>query len=200
MEELIYLVRHGQTEFNQAQRLQGQWDSALTELGQEQARRMGNHLKPLIDDPERWVMIASPLGRTVRTAEIIRETIGLDCDITLDPRIQEVHVGDWEGFHHHEIEAAAPGVMKVPGWLTRAPGGETYEDIAARIGAFIAEIDESDGRRRIVVSHGIAGRILRALYSGAAPEQLWTTRPPPQDAVFHLSGGNVARVDIREET
>lgn len=198
MEELIYLVRHGQTEFNQAQRLQGQRNSTLTELGVEQARRMGSHLKPLVDDHDRWVMIASPLGRTVHTAEIIRETIGLKSEITLDPRIQEVNVGDWEGFHHQEIEAMAPGVMKEPGWLLRAPGGERYEDIAGRIGSFIAEIDETDGRRRIVVSHGIAGRILRGLYSGLAPDQIWVGRPPPQDAVFHLSGGKVVRIDDQD--
>ncbi len=198
MEKLIYLVRHGQTEFNHAQRLQGQWDSVLTELGVEQARRMGAHLKPLVDDPDRWVMIASPLGRTVRTAEIIRETIGLKSEISLEPRIKEVDVGEWEGFHHHEIEAVAPGITREPGWLLRAPGGERYEDLAGRIGSFIAEIDESDGRRRIVVSHGIAGRIMRALYAGLPPEQLWTLRPPPQDAVFHLSGGKIARIDERD--
>lgn len=196
---MIYLVRHGQTEFNHAQRLQGQCNSDLTELGMEQARRMGSHLKPLIDDHERWLMIASPLGRTVRTAEIIRETIGLNCEIALEPRIQELHCGEWEGFHHHEIEAAAPGTIGKKGWLLTAPGGERYEDIAGRIASFIAEIDESDGRCRIVVSHGIAGRILRALYSGAPADQLWSHRPPPQDAVFHLAGGKVARIDIRED-
>ena len=156
---------------------------------------MGSHLKPLVDDPDRWDIIASPLGRTVATAEIIRETIGLTSAITLEPRIQEVHVGDWEGFHHHEIEAVAPGVMKEPGWLLRAPGGERYDQIAGRIGSFIAEIDETDGRRRILVSHGIAGRILRALYGGVPPDQLWAGKPPPQDAVFHLSGGKIARID-----
>ena len=159
---------------------------------------MGNHLKPLVEDPAQWDIIASPLGRTVHTAEIIRETIGLRAEIKLEPRIQEVHVGAWEGFHHHDIEAAAPGIMKEPGWLLRAPGGENYDQIAGRIGSFIAEVDETDGRRRILVSHGIAGRILRALYRGVTPDQLWIGKPPPQDAVFHLSGGKVARIDDRD--
>ena len=192
---MIYLVRHGQTEFNHAKRLQGQCDSVLTALGIEQARRMGGHLKPLVHDPERWTIVASPLGRTIRTAEIIRETVGLTSEIVLEPRIQEVHVGAWEGFSHSEIEVTAPGVMAEPGWLLRAPGGERYEDLAARIGSFVAEIDESDGRRRIVVSHGIAGRILRALYLGIPEDQLWALKPPPQDAVFHLSGGKIVRID-----
>ena len=196
---MIYLVRHGQTEFNHAHRLQGQRDSALTELGQEQACRMGNHLKPLVDDHERWTITASPLGRTVRTAEIIRKTLGLTCEITLDPRIQEVNCGDWEGFHHHEVEAAAPGAMQQPGWLLRTPGGECYEDISSRLGSFIADIDENDEYHRIVVSHGIAGRILRALYSGVQPDLLWSTPSPPQDAVFRLTGGKAIRIDTRED-
>ncbi len=195
MAELIYLVRHGQTEYNAAQRLQGQCDSTLTALGVEQARRMGNHLKALVEDPAQWDIIASPLGRTVRTAEIIRETIGLDCEIRLEPRVQELHVGAWEGFHHNEIEAMSPGVVGTPGWLLTAPGGERYDDVAGRIQSFMAEIDESDGRRRIVVSHGIAGRILRNLYARVAPDQIWLGKPPPQDAVFHLSGGKIARIN-----
>jgi broad specificity phosphatase PhoE len=196
---VIYLVRHGQTEYNAAKRLQGQCDSVLTPLGIEQARRMGAHLKRQVEDPARWIMIASPLGRTVATAEIIRETVGLTCEIQLEPRIMELHVGEWEGLHHHEIEAASPGVVGPPGWLLTAPGGERHGDLTGRISSFIDEIDEADAYRRILVSHGITGRILRALYSGEADDRLWLTPSPPQDAVFHLSGGKVARIDIRED-
>jgi probable phosphoglycerate mutase len=197
---VIYLVRHGQTEYNAAHRLQGQCDSVLTPLGIEQARRMGEHLKRRVDDPARWIVIASPLGRTVATAEIIRETIALPCDIQLEPRIMELHVGAWEGLHQHEIEALSPGTVGPAGWLLTAPGGERHDDIAGRIASFIAELDETDGYSRIIVSHGITGRILRALYCGAAPDQLWLTPPPPQDAVFQLSGGKVARIDVLEDS
>jgi broad specificity phosphatase PhoE len=196
---LIYLVRHGQTEFNRDKRLQGQCDSPLTELGQEQARRMGAHLKALVDDHARWQMIASPLGRAAHTARIIRETIGLKSEIKHDPRIQELHVGEWEGFNHAEIEAAAAGITREPGWLLRSPGGERHADIAARVTEFLNEIDETDGMNRIVVSHGITGRILRGIYTKSTPEQIWGNVPPPQDAVFHLSGGAVRRIDIKED-
>ncbi len=165
-----------------------------------QARRVGLQLKALVDDPARWIMIASPLGRTVATAEIIRETIGLDCEIQLEPRIMELHVGEWEGLHHHgRSRRRPPASSAAPGWLLRAPGGERHADIVARVTEFLNEIDETDGVNRIVVSHGITGRILRALYCGAMPDQLWLTSPPPQDAVFHLSGGKVARIDTRED-
>ncbi len=197
--KLIYLVRHGQTEFNRDKRLQGQCDSPLTELGQDQARRMGTHLKALVDDHERWRIIASPLGRAAHTARIIRDTIGLKAQIEHDPRIQELHVGDWEGLDHAGIEAAAPGFTREPGWLLRAPGGERHDDIVARVTDFLSGIDETDGVNRIVVSHGITGRILRGIYTKATPEQIWGQNPPPQDAVFHLSGGAVRRIDIQDE-
>ncbi len=85
----------------------------------------------------------------------------------------------------------APGVLDQPGWLFASPGGETYDMVAARVGAWLRELDETDGRRRIVVSHGVAGSVLRELYGGGPAEQ---TRPP-QDAVFLLYGGVVGRVD-----
>ena len=156
---------------------------------------MGGHLKAAIRDHSRIRIIASPLGRTMRTAEIIRDTIGIQAEIALEPRIQEVHVGDWEGLAHAEIEAAAPGAMGQPGWLLRTPGGESFDDVAGRVSAFMTEIDETDGCCRIVVSHGIAGRILRGLYAGETTDAIWTTPPPPQDAVFHLSNGRVLRID-----
>ncbi len=52
---------------------------------------------------------------------------------------------------------------------------------------------------RIVVSHGITGRILRGIYTKQTPEQIWGHTPPPQDAVFHLSRGAVRRIDIQED-
>jgi probable phosphoglycerate mutase len=76
-----------------------------------------------------------------------------------------------------------------------APNGETYQDVADRLSAWLEEIDEQDGVRRIVVSHGIAGRILRHLYAQEPLEQLWTTPAPPQDAVFRLHGRLVERID-----
>ena len=87
---MIFLIRHGQTEFNLQRRLQGRMDSPLTELGIEQARRMGRVLKQAVSDPETWTIISSPLGRTRRTAEIVCETIGLGCEIETDDRLMEI--------------------------------------------------------------------------------------------------------------
>ena len=197
---MIFLVRHGQTEFNVEGRMQGRRDSPLTPLGVEQARRMGACLKDLVEDPATVELIASPLGRTVRTAEIIRETAGLDCRIVADERLAEVHLGEWEGLTREEIAPLAPtGLIDSPGWLCRTPGGETFEDLIARLSSFLADVDETDGRRRLVVAHGGSGRVLRALYSEAPREHVWLGDWPPQDAVFRLHGGVVGRVDAGAE-
>ena len=192
---MIFLIRHGQTDFNAERRLQGRLDSRLTETGIGQARRMAGVLRPFVAEHPDWVIVASPAGRTRHTAQIVREELGLEGEIQLEPRLAEVDVGCWEGLNAAEIEAAHPGMMAEPGWLCRSPDGERLEDLAARLGAWLAEIDPADGRRRIVVSHGIAGRVLRWLYGKEQPDAVWTTPSPPQDAVFLLHGGVVGRVD-----
>jgi probable phosphoglycerate mutase len=192
---LIFLIRHGQTDFNAEGRLQGRLDSQLTQLGREQARRMAEQLRPFVEDHPHWSMICSPSLRTRTTAGIVREALGLPCELEIEPRVAEVDVGAWEGFTREDLEREAPGVFGTPGWLCRGPGGETQEVLAARLADWLAGIDESDGRRRIVVSHGIAGRMLRHLYAKEHPELLWTTAAPPQDAVFRLYAGTVGRID-----
>lgn len=188
---MIFLIRHGQTEFNVHRRLQGRMDSPLTELGRQQARRMGEVLKAHMDDPGRWLVVSSPLGRTLATAKIVCETLGLGCAIETDQRLAEIDVGDWEGLCREEIEAERPGACSAEGWIFTAPRGETREEMAARLTAMLAEHDEADGRRRLFVAHGLSGTVLREIYARAGAEPAW----PPQDAVFQLSGGAIQRVD-----
>ena len=70
---MIYLLRHGQTEFNAQGRLQGHVDSNLTEKGVNQARAMGRALSRLIDDPTEWRIAVSPLGRAQATAGLVAD-------------------------------------------------------------------------------------------------------------------------------
>ena len=173
---MIFLIRHGQTEFNVQRRLQGRMDSPLTELGVEQARRMGRVLEGFTGQPDGWRVVSSPLGRTLRTAEIVCETIGLGCRIETDARLAEIDVGAWEGMTREEIEATTPGACSAEGWIFTAPGGETYADVAGRVRAVLADHDEDDGARRLFVSHGLAGSVLREVYAKAEFERSW----PPQ--------------------
>src|SRR5580704_8037983 len=94
---MIYLARHGQTEFNRDGRLQGRIDSPLTELGLDQAAQVGAWFAPRIDDPARWTVSTSPLGRARKTAAIIAAASGLGGRVVTDERLIELSIGAWEG-------------------------------------------------------------------------------------------------------
>jgi broad specificity phosphatase PhoE len=94
---MIYLCRHGQTEWNRAHRLQGQCESDLTPLGRAQAGAMGDLLHDLMqrDTDRPWRIVASPLRRARDTAGIIGARLGLP--VEFDDRLMELTVGEWEG-------------------------------------------------------------------------------------------------------
>ena len=192
---MIYLVRHGQTEFNRIGRLQGHVDSPLTPLGVDQAERVGALLKSLIDDPADWLIEASSLGRTEHTARIIAEALGVD-DIVLEDRLREVSMGSWDGLTIEEIAAIAPEVVAAAprsSLFFHSPDGETYAVMCARLRSWL-EAALKDGRPRIVVSHGVSGRVLRALYADLDWEEA-VLLAAPQDAIFRLVDGRVERLD-----
>jgi probable phosphoglycerate mutase len=193
----LYLIRHGETAFNVEGRYQGQQDSPLTARGRAQARRHGILLKALIGAPEAWRMVASPLGRTLATARIICAELGRpEGAIETDARLKEIAFGEWEGLTAREIEARYPdawAAWEADRWHHLRPGGESYAQLAARIGAFLrdAEVDA------IVVGHGGAGRVLRGLYGRLAQDEILTL-DEPQDAIFRLNQGTVARFEHEE--
>ncbi|SNT06937.1 probable phosphoglycerate mutase [Azospirillum sp. RU38E] len=182
----LLLVRHGQTEWNVAARCQGQLDSNLTTRGRAQADHVGSILRRLVEAIPDWRetvrLVASPLGRTMETARIINRH--LDLPIQQDARIAEVSFGRWEGMTRDEIYRANPWLSAhgPHGWQFRAPAGERYEQVQARLFAFLAEID----RPTIAISHGMSGRILRGHYAGLSPERA-VRLAVPQDRVWRLT-------------
>lgn len=190
---MIYLVRHGQTEFNASGRIQGAKDSPLTPLGIDQGRRLGRLLGALAPPDAR--IIASPLGRTQHTARLIREESGLASDIATDARLAEISLGDWDGLLRDDIRAMVPDFDAGPrrwDWHFSAPGGDRYETLAMRLGAWLDEARSMPGVT-IAVSHGVAGRILRGLFLGMPREQV-VMLEIPQDACFRLYGGTIERI------
>ena len=193
-ESILYLLRHGETEFNVEGRLQGQQDSPLTAHGRSQARAHGALLGSLIPDPAAWRVVASPLGRALNTARLACAELGLpEAAIETDPRLKEIAYGAWEGLTYAQVEARYRD-----GWAARqrdpwrfvVPGGESYEMVAVRAGAFLGEARGNT----IVVSHGGVGRVLRGLYGRLAPLEIKALEQP-QDAIFRLTQGTVARID-----
>ncbi len=154
--ELIFL-RHGQTEWNAEGRLQGRGDSPLTPLGRSQVE---SHLNWLVSRrPMR--LLASPLGRTRATAAILADALGLQ--VETDPRLVERSMGHFEGWKLAEIEVARPDDMSArlrDPWNYRAPGGENYDDMIARVRPLVDELLASPAASVVVVSHGTLVRAL----------------------------------------
>jgi broad specificity phosphatase PhoE len=191
---MIYLIRHGQTEFNRLGRFQGQCDSPLTDLGRDQASRVGALLAGLIGDPVGWRLSCSPLGRAADTARIIQAQAALAAPV-LDPRLAEIGMGSWDGLTEEEIAMVSPQVC-VPSrydLFFASPDGEDYADIAGRLRSWLDEA-LADGRPHVAVSHGVAGRVLRGVYLGLDRDGQ-SKLPVPQDAVFRLAGGAIERID-----
>ena len=189
----MFLVLHGQTEWNRVRRMQGQRDSALTEEGRRQARSVGDLLKARLDAPPR--IIASPLGRAQATAQIVAACLDVPADaIETDERLKELGFGAWEGLTREEI-AEGWGVRSDDRmhneWVFQAPDGETYEALAARLGEWLAAQTEPEGL--IAVSHGVASRVLRGLYAGLSKADALALEVS-RDTAYRLRRGQITEL------
>jgi broad specificity phosphatase PhoE len=194
-EQTIYLVRHGETEWNRAGRVQGHLDSSLTETGREQARRAGLTLATLLEGEPRFLLLASPLGRAVASARIILEALGPTVsEWRTDDRLREISWGRWEGLTRAEIAAREPDLWRsreADRWRRPPPEGESHAMLAERARGWLESVARLP--RLVVVGHGAWGRALRGVYQGLSPEQT-DALDEPQDALFRLAAGTVLRI------
>lgn len=150
----VYLVRHGETEWNAARRIQGQSDSPLTAKGLFQARQVAERVcKEGITH-----VITSDLGRTRHTAQIIADACG--CEVIEEPRLRELHMGVLEerildGLTEQEEVWRKQMVDGSP--KGRIPEGETMTELATRMRAALDScLELPEGSKPLLVSHGIA--------------------------------------------
>jgi len=171
---LVYIVRHGETDWNVEERLQGQADTDINERGRVQADRNGRRLAELVPDPSSFDFVASPLRRTRETMERIRLQLGMPpAGFRTDPRLMEVHFGSWQGFTYSELEERSPGCTDERTrnkwrFLPPGPGAENYETMALRIRSWLDEV----ARPTICVTHG---GVIRAIFH-------WLEEMPGEDA------------------
>lgn len=192
----IYLVRHGQTEWNREDRMQGQGDSPLTARGEEQVRAIGRMLAARgLSGLPAWV---SPLGRTRATAALLAEEMALG-PVTVEPRLQEIALGSWEGITATEIAVTYPAVVGTTPravWGFLCPDGEGFAAGARRIEAWLRDCQAPTV---IAVAHGMIGRVLRSVYTGMAPEDAMA-EILPQDVVWHFHDGTMTVLPVDEGT
>jgi len=195
MNGCILLVRHGETEWNRQRRIQGRFDSPLTERGIAQAQAIAQWVGGL-PDAEYAEIVSSPLGRARRTAGIIARHLDAGREPVVDDRLREISVGSWDGLTYRDIEQQSPGIFDGDGrhdWYFRAPAGDSYEAFAARVGAWLAEA--AGARLLVAVTHGIVSRVARGVYVGM-PRAAALTLPVPQDKIFRLSGGAIEEIAV----
>jgi probable phosphoglycerate mutase len=190
---VIYLVRHGETEFNRERRIQGHVDSPLTARGVRQAQAVAGLLADMTAGEAGWRVVTSPLGRARATAEIVARRLGVP-KVEEDRRLIELSWGDWDGRLRGELEAEYPDAFGRTGWAFDAPTGESYEAVQARLADWLASLPPEPERRIIAVSHGVAGRVLRGVY-GSLERDATVTQDVPQDAVYRLVDGQIHRID-----
>ena len=152
----LYLVRHGETDWNRQRRIQGLTDIPLNETGRAQATATG-----MLLSRRHWDGIyASPLSRARETASIIADQVGLG-EPTLVDALVERNYGQAEGLDWLEVEKRYPHGTVVP-------GRESREQVGARVVPALMELAaDRPGQALLVVSHGGA---IRAVLNQVAPE------------------------------
>jgi probable phosphoglycerate mutase len=189
----ILLARHGETDWNNERRWQGWADQPLNDVGRAQASELGVSLAGRAID----AIYSSDLLRATETARIVADRLGLA--VTVDRELREVDVGDWSGRVHSEIAGLDPGGYERwqnggKGWN----GGESYEEMGARVVAAILRIaGRHPGETLLIVTHGGSIRACRATAAGIdyAASRTLTRRSTGNCEVAELAivGGRLAQ-------
>ena len=188
MKPLVYFVRHGETAWNAEFRLQGQSDTDITELGRSQADRNGRRLAELIPTPGDFAFVSSPMRRTRETMERARAAMGLDpAAYRTDPRLVEVHFGDWQGFTFAELDASDPGSSARRdrdkwNFVPPGQGAESYQMLMERVRPWFDAVDSPT----VCVTHG---GVLRCVFRmmDAMSETEAALVDVPQDRLLRLA-------------
>jgi broad specificity phosphatase PhoE len=191
----LYFCRHGETEANVEGRFQGlKLDTPLTHKGEKQARRIGKILRHDVEDPATLAYVSSPLHRAQHTMQIIRGKLDLPPrKYRVDKRLVEINMGIWDGLTHKQARALDPALYKKrerDKWNVRAPGGESYADVAKRAERWLARLE----RDTFAVTHGCFTRVLRGMFEGLDWEEI-SALDEPQGVVFRVRGRKVRQLD-----
>ncbi len=159
----LYVLRHGQTEWNREGRFQGVHDSPLTDKGRAQAMAMGTLIAAEGITAQSHEFLVSPQGRAQETARLALLPIGAAARQV--DALREISVGTWNGMLRSEIAerwpAPDPAETELESYA-RAPGGESFDDMWLRTGDVLASLT----RPTVIVTHGITSRFLRTRAMG----------------------------------
>jgi len=183
---MLYVLRHGETQWNRLGRFQGQRNSPLTERGERQAAAMGRLLGDHLVDPTSTPIWCSPLGRAQQSCSQVCAALGTGQDmVRSSDALKEVAFSHWEGLTATEValrDRDAYDHRNRDKFLNLAPGGESYRDVFDRVAVWLKTIDRE--RQTVVIAHGSLNRMLVAAATGIAPQRCLEEVPLAQDALL----------------
>lgn len=170
----LYIVRHGETEFNVQKRMQGRMDSPLSQRGIEHAKALGEHLKVI----HFLKLYSSPSPRAYRTAELIKGDRELE--IISEDRLREINLAHWEGKTKMELEKLYPEEYHVF-WNEphryKPMEGDSFQQVQDRAIEFLNMLAAQNPEGNIlIVTHSVVIKTIIAYYKGYSMEKLWA--PP----------------------
>ena len=170
----LYLIRHGETEWNHLRKMQGQMDIPLNEYGIELAEQTAEGMKDIKFDR----IFASPLIRAQKTAEYIAANSGIE--VETDDRLKEINFGEGEGSNINEVKAD-PGhplhnFFVHPDHFVPMEGGESFEQVQTRGLDFIKEVVcplEGKAENVAIVAHAAIIRSIMLKVKGREWKEFW---------------------------
>ena len=191
----LYVVRHGETDWNRGRRIQGRTDIPLNRSGHLQAAAIARRLREVVADDGPLGFHCSPLARARQTMAPILSEFGLTEDhVSYDPRLIERGFGTYDGHTWRELFAAGIDPERDPAsyhdW--RPEGGESFADVAERVGAWLAGLD----RPAVVVSHSGVSRVLRGLLLGLDKAEI-VHLDVPQHRFYRIAAGEITWFEVR---
>jgi len=185
----IYLVRHGETDWNQLQKWQGHTDIDLNETGVNQAMQLSKNIG---NYPNISIIYASPLLRAYRTAEILNQVLNIE--IVPRDRLKEVSLGVWEGMKYDDISEHYPVDFKL--WNSRTDGMdtslkvETLLELQNRAFSELEELRKQTPNDFMIVGHG-------AWISTLLCKLLNTEK---RDGLIHIENASLIEIEYNEES
>lgn len=168
----IYIIRHGETDWNKQKRMQGRSDISLNDYGRELARITRDGLNVSFD-----YIFSSPLRRAVETAEILRGTG--DAKIVTDERLYEISFGEYEGMYPDERPKEFMLFFDRPEEYKPVNGGESYQSLCRRTRDFIENtlmpLSENNKDANVLISgHGAMNKALMMYLKNLEIKDIWS--------------------------
>jgi len=194
----LILVRHGESEWNRAGRIQGQVNSPLTDLGINQAKATRDYLSGILLN-QQLEIYTSPLDRALQTAEIIAQGIDYPSrKIIIEERLNDFNLGEISGtFGWDKVAEIFPeqAQLRLLDPMRFHPsGGESGAEFEARLRSLLEDLMD-DGTLKLMVSHGIVNKFIRGILKNLSGKEM-VQLGESQNTIYRLEEGEETEIKI----